>query len=46
MEPIPGSPGLWVFSGFSGPFALVPPLAPLLAAALGGDTQALTTLTR
>ncbi|WP_255010578.1 FAD-dependent oxidoreductase [Cyanobium sp. ATX 6F1] len=46
VEPIPGSPGLWVFSGFSGPFALVPPLAPLLAAALGGDTQALTTLTR
>jgi hypothetical protein len=35
-----------VFSGFSGPFALVPPLAPLLAAAIGGDAQALASLAR
>lgn len=46
VGPIPGSPGLWVFAGFSGPFALVPPLAPLLAAAIGGDPKALATLDR
>ncbi|WP_254938826.1 FAD-dependent oxidoreductase [Cyanobium sp. Morenito 9A2] len=44
VGPVAGSPGLWVFSGFSGPFALVPPLAPLLAAALGGDAGALSSL--
>lgn len=29
--PVAGAPGLWVFSGFSGGFAQVPVLAPLLA---------------
>ena len=29
------------FAGFGGPFALVPPLAPLLAAAIDGDGQSL-----
>lgn len=42
---IAGCPGLWVFSGFSGPFALVPPLAPLQAAAIGGDAGAGASLT-
>ena len=32
--PLPGAPGLWVFTGFSGGFAQVPVLAPLLAEAL------------
>lgn len=32
--PVAGVEGLWAFSGFSGPYALVPPLAPLLAAAI------------
>lgn len=32
--PVAGAPGLWVFSGFSGGFAQVPVLAPLLAACL------------
>lgn len=31
VGPVPAAPGLWVFAGFSGAFALVPPLAPLLA---------------
>ncbi|MCT0230203.1 FAD-dependent oxidoreductase [Synechococcus sp. CS-1324] len=44
VGPVPGWPGLWVFAGFSGPFALVPPLAPLLAAAIGGDSAALERL--
>ena len=32
--PLPGAPGLWLFSGFSGGFAQVPVLAPLLADAI------------
>jgi glycine/D-amino acid oxidase-like deaminating enzyme len=39
--PVQGAHGLWAFVGFGGPFALVPPLAPRLAAALDGDGQAL-----
>ncbi|MFM8974783.1 MAG: hypothetical protein ACKOFN_03560, partial [Vulcanococcus sp.] len=31
LGPVPEAPGLWVFSGFSGGFAQVPVLAPLLA---------------
>ena len=31
LGPVPQAPGLWVFSGFSGAFAQVPVLAPLLA---------------
>jgi hypothetical protein len=31
--------GLWLFCGFRGAFAQVPVLAPLLAAAIGGDPQ-------
>ncbi|MEY4431282.1 MAG: hypothetical protein RLZZ533_1218 [Cyanobacteriota bacterium] len=31
VGPVPQAPGLWVFSGFSGAFAQVPVLAPLLA---------------
>ncbi len=31
VGPVPRAPGLWVFSGFSGAFAQVPVLAPLLA---------------
>ena len=42
--PVADRPGLWVFAGFSSPFALVPPLAPLLAAAIGGDRAALARL--
>jgi glycine/D-amino acid oxidase-like deaminating enzyme len=41
---VAGAPGLWVFAGFGGPFALVPALAPLLAAAIAGDPAALATL--
>lgn len=44
--PLEGAAGLWVFSGFSGPFALVPPLAPLLASAIGGAPGALSALER
>ena len=36
VGPVPGAPGLWVFSGFGGAFAQVPVLAPLLADAVGG----------
>jgi glycine/D-amino acid oxidase-like deaminating enzyme len=32
--PLPGAPGLWLFGGFSGGFAQVPVLAPLLADAI------------
>lgn len=39
--PVQDAPGLWAFAGFGGPFALVPPLAPLLAAAIDGDGQSL-----
>jgi len=31
LGPVPEAPGLWAFSGFSGAFAQVPVLAPLLA---------------
>jgi glycine/D-amino acid oxidase-like deaminating enzyme len=41
---VPGAPGLWVFAGFGGPFALVPALVPLLAAAIAGDPAALVAL--
>ncbi len=37
---VPGAPGLWVCAGLGAPFALLPPLAPLLAAAIGGDADA------
>lgn len=38
--PVAGPPGLWLFSGFSGGFAQVPLLAPLLAAAITAERQA------
>jgi glycine/D-amino acid oxidase-like deaminating enzyme len=34
---VAGAPGLWLFSGFSGGFAQVPVLAPLLAAAITAE---------
>ncbi len=34
-----GAPGLWLFTGFSGAFAQVPVLAPLLAQCLVGDSR-------
>jgi glycine/D-amino acid oxidase-like deaminating enzyme len=37
--PVAGAPGLWLFSGFSGGFAQVPLLAPLLAAAIMAERQ-------
>jgi glycine/D-amino acid oxidase-like deaminating enzyme len=37
--PLAGAPGLWLFSGFSGGFAQVPLLAPLLAAAITAERQ-------
>ena len=42
--PVADRPGLWAFAGISSPFALVPPLAPLLAAAIAGDRAALARL--
>lgn len=36
--PLPGVPGLWLFSGFSGGFAQVPVLAPLLADVIAGGS--------
>lgn len=36
---VEGAPGLWLFSGFSGGFAQVPLLAPLLAAAITAGRQ-------
>ena len=36
VGPLPGAAGLWVFSGFSGAFAQVPVLAPLLADVIAG----------
>ena len=35
--PLPQAPGLWLFSGFSGGFAQVPVLAPLLAQAITAE---------
>jgi len=40
VGPVPGAPGLWCFSGFSGAFAQVPLLAPLLARRLSGENAA------
>jgi glycine/D-amino acid oxidase-like deaminating enzyme len=40
--PLVGAPGLWLFSGFSGGFAQVPVLAPLLAAVIAGGGAAAT----
>jgi glycine/D-amino acid oxidase-like deaminating enzyme len=39
VGPVPASPGLWLFTGFSAGFSQVPVLAPLVAQALasGGD---------
>ena len=36
--PVAGAAGLWLFSGFSGGFAQVPVLAPLLAAAITAES--------
>lgn len=43
---VAGAPGLWLFSGFSGGFAQVPVLAPLLAAAITGERAAAGPATR
>jgi glycine/D-amino acid oxidase-like deaminating enzyme len=45
VGPVPGSPGLWVFTGFSAGFSQVPVLAPLLAQSLvsGSHLAALAT---
>jgi glycine/D-amino acid oxidase-like deaminating enzyme len=40
VGPLAGQPGLWIFSGFSGAFAQVPVLAPLLADWLAGEPSA------
>ena len=37
VGPVPHAPGLWVFSGFSGAYASVPPLARSLALAMAAD---------
>ena len=39
VGPVPQAPGLWVFSGFSGAFAQVPVLAPLLADWLAAEPR-------
>jgi glycine/D-amino acid oxidase-like deaminating enzyme len=44
VGPVAGEPGLWIFAGLSSPFALAPPLATLLAAAIDGDRSALENL--
>lgn len=44
VGPVPEVAGLWVFAGLSSPFALAPPLAELLADALGGDPRAVARL--
>ena len=46
VGPVDGAARLWVCAGLAGPFALVPPLAMLLAAAIGGDKDALGRLSR
>ena len=46
VGPVPGAPGLWCFSGFSGAFAQVPLLAPLLARRLSGENAAEQALRR
>ncbi|WP_231595022.1 FAD-dependent oxidoreductase [Synechococcus sp. CBW1107] len=44
VGPVAGAAGLWLFAGLSSPFALVPALAELLAAALCGERPALERL--
>jgi glycine/D-amino acid oxidase-like deaminating enzyme len=44
VGPVAGAAGLWVCAGFGGPFALVPPLAEEMAAAIAGDGAALARL--
>jgi glycine/D-amino acid oxidase-like deaminating enzyme len=39
VGPVEDAPGLWLFTGFSGAFAQVPVLAPLLAQRLAGPHQ-------
>jgi glycine/D-amino acid oxidase-like deaminating enzyme len=39
VGPVEDAPGLWLFTGFSGAFAQVPVLAPLLAQRLAGPRQ-------
>jgi glycine/D-amino acid oxidase-like deaminating enzyme len=39
VQPVAAAPGLWLFTGFSGGFAQVPVLAPLLAQRLVGSGQ-------
>ena len=39
VGPVEDAPGLWLFTGFSGGFAQVPVLAPLLAQRLAGPHQ-------
>jgi glycine/D-amino acid oxidase-like deaminating enzyme len=39
VGPVPQAPGLWAFSGFSGAFAQVPVLAPLLADWLAAEPR-------
>ena len=39
VGPLPAADGLWLFSGFSGGFAQVPVLAPLLARAITAEGQ-------
>ena len=46
VGPIPEAPGLFGFSGFSGGFAQVPLLAPLLAGVLTGESSAEVQLRR
>jgi glycine/D-amino acid oxidase-like deaminating enzyme len=44
--PVANTEGLWAFSGFSGPYALVPPLAPMLAAAIDASPGSRSALNR
>lgn len=44
--PVAGAEGLWLFSGFSGGFAQIPLLAPLLAAAITAERWAAGPATR
>ncbi|MCP9801224.1 FAD-binding oxidoreductase [Synechococcus sp. RedBA-s] len=44
VGPVAGAPGLWLFAGLSGPFALAPALAVLLAEAISGERRALERL--
>jgi glycine/D-amino acid oxidase-like deaminating enzyme len=46
VGPVPGAPGLFCFSGFSGAFAQVPLLAPLLAQFMAGSPGAEAALQR